>query len=80
MPRDTVEEAEKSGMTEALARAVADEIADEIWSLVDDVRAQAGVGVNRDDERRILRIRQKLKRRLAVVARFPARPEAMLGR
>ena len=80
MPRDTVEERKSSEMTEAVVRAVANEIADEIWSFVDDIRAQGGAGVNREDEQRILGICRKLKRRLAQVAELPAEPEAMLGR
>ena len=79
VPKDTVEERESSEMTEAVVRAVADEIADEIWSFVDDIRAQGGAGVNREDEQRILGIRRKLKRRLAQVAELPAEPEVMLS-
>ena len=63
-----MEDVENPDMTETVARAIADEVADEIWSLVDDIRAQAGAGINRDDEQRILVIRRKLKRRLATVA------------
>ncbi len=79
VPRDTVEERKSSEMTEAVVRAVADEIADEIWSFVDDIRAQGGAGVNREDEQRILGIRRKLKRRLAQVAELPAEPKVMLS-
>jgi hypothetical protein len=67
-------------MTETVVRAITDEIADEIWSLVDEIRAQVGAGVSREDEQRILGIRRKLKRRLAQVAELPAEPEAMFGR
>ncbi len=67
-------------MTETVVRAIADEIADEIWSLVDDIRAQAGAGINRDDEQRILVIRRKLKHRLASVADFLAPPGALSAR
>jgi hypothetical protein len=67
-------------MTETVARAIADEFADEIWSLVDDIRAQAGAGINRDDEQRILVIRRKLKRRLASLADLLAQSGAMSAR
>lgn len=67
-------------MTETLVRAIADEIADEIWNLVDDIRAQAGAGINRDDEQRILVIRRKLKHRLASVADFLAAPGTLSAR
>ena len=67
-------------MTKTVVPAIVDEIADEIWSLVDEIRAQAGAGVSREDEQRILGIRRKLKRRLAQVAELPAEPEAMFGR
>ena len=48
-------------------RAVADEIADDIWALVDSIRAEAGVPMTRQDEMRILAIRRKLTRCLASV-------------
>ena len=48
-------------------RAVADEIADDIWALVDSIRAEAGVPMTRQDEMRILAIRRKLTRRLVSV-------------
>jgi hypothetical protein len=67
-------------MTETVVRAIADEIADEIWSLVDDIRAQVGAGSSRDDEQRILDIRRKLKRRLASMAELLAQPSAMPAR
>lgn len=67
-------------MTETVARAIANEIADEIWSLVDDIRAQAGAGINRDDEQRILVIRRKLKHRLASLADLLAQSGAMSAR
>ena len=49
-------------------RAVADEIADDIWALVDSIRAEAGVPMTRQDEMRILAIRRKLTRRLVSVS------------
>lgn len=67
-------------MTETVVRAIADEITEEIWGLVDDIRAQAGAGINRDDEQRILVIRRKLKRRLASVADLLAQSGAMPAR
>ena len=48
-------------------RAVADEIADDIWALVDSIRVEAGVPMTRQDEMRILAIRRKLMRRLVSV-------------
>lgn len=48
-------------------RAVADEIADDIWALVDSIRAEAGAPMTRQDEMRILAIRRKLTRRLVSV-------------
>ena len=64
-------------MTETVVRAIADEITEDIWGLVDDIRAQAGAAINRDDEQRILVIRRKLKRRLASVADLLAQSGAM---
>lgn len=71
---------ENPDMTETWARAIADEIADEIWSLVDDVRAQAGAEINRNDEQRILVIRRKLKRQLASVTERLAQSGAVPAR
>jgi hypothetical protein len=59
-------------MPKSLVQAVADEIADEIWKLVDDIRAEAGHAMTRDDEKRVLTIRQTLRRRLAAMAELPA--------
>jgi hypothetical protein len=57
-------------------RAVADEIADDIWALVDSIRAEAGVPMTRQDEMRILAIRRKLTHRLASATGYRDRGES----
>ena len=63
-------------MADIEIQAVADEIADDIWTLVDSIRAEAGVPMTRQDELRILNIRRKLTRRLVAITNHQGHRES----
>ena len=73
-----VMEGKDLGMSEISVQAIADEIADDIWTLVDGIRAEAGVPMTRQDEVRILNIRRKLTRRLVLAIEHQGHAESAI--
>ena len=65
-------------MADSVTKAVADEIANDIWALVDGIRAEAGVPMTRQDELRILNIRRKLTRRLVLAIEHQGHAESAI--